>query len=645
MISLSDHEARAYQARHTIATVENKNEHKKWELVLFCMSAVSSYFLARYLQFGYELIVWACLTTVEFFCARKLYLQRRMPQRGTCIAIVLFALLFNVSIVLGYHIHTGNQYSGLINENYIVPYSWADLFSFFLILPGLIVLMLSPATAIDTPKSPDHYLVNCLGKISWHKVFVLTLVIFAAWIPYLVTYWPGIVLGDSVSSIWQALGFMGYRNHHPVAYTLFLQFWINIAALMGRSHAAGIGLSSITQMLMMSGVFAYMIEWMVIRFRLSKTWYAILTAPYALTTYVATYGVALWKDPLFSVALVVQTICIADFIWSKGNFIRVHKSWHPAYILSGTVLILFRNNGIFVFVASVITIMVMGIHWLRKSSIAWRTALSPVIPALIITAVYLIFTGPIYSYLKVTPTEKVESVGIPLNQMARVAALDGDMSKSDRAYLNTLLPIDEYKNLYRPCCTDLLKWNEHFNGEPLNTDLWRHWSSMLVRNPRVYFEAWELQTFGFWAVNVQDKPGIWNWNISWGAIYNAGKYTVPKECHIHFGPYNTNTTLTHLFPTDEWSIPISWILWVILYLCILFCSKHKFGWLAIIIPSLALLGTLVIASPRCYWPRYGAAVQFLTPVYLLLYYAIASNEKGLCSYSKNDSDVLHSPQE
>ncbi len=606
----------------------------KWNLFLFCLCAISSYTLARYLQLGYELVVWACLTALEFFCAQKLLMQHRWPKRGIRIAICLFAALFDASLIFGYHIHTSNQYAGLMDENYITAYSLADLISFLLMLPGLLLMMLLPPAVLrhDMPASRKTGRSIALNAIPWHKVLVLALIIFAAWIPYLIIYWPGYIFGDSLASISQALGYSGYSNHHPVAYTLFLQLCLDISSSFGKGNTVGIGLSSIIQIIIMAAVFAYMVEWIVVRFNLSKLWHVILLAPYALATYVATYGIALWKDPLFSVAIVVQTICIADFVWSQGDFMRRHRSWYPAFILSGIILVLFRNNGIFVFVASVAFVAILDIHWHRTSSVPWSSVVSPIIAACVVAAIYLVFTGPIYSYLDVTPTETAESVGVPLNQMARVAALDGDMSESDHAYMDALFPIAEYKNAYRPCCTDMLKWDSRFNGDILNEDLWVHWSSMLKRNPRIYFEAWELQTFGFWAINVgntpsvENTPSIWSWNIAGGVPRNTGKYSFPAEFDIQFGPYNTSYTLTQLFPEDEWSIPLSWILWGLLYLCILLCCNRKASWLAIIIPSLSLLGTLVIASPIYYWPRYGAAAQFLVPLYLLIPYSLSGHQ-------------------
>ena len=42
------------------------------------------------------------------------------------------------------------------------------------------------------------------------------------------------------------------------------------------------------------------------------------------------------------------------------------------------------------------------------------------------------------------------------------------------------------------------------------------------------------------------------------------------------------------------------------------------GFAVSLLPVLGLLATLLIASPIWYWPRYGAAAQFLIPFYVFL---------------------------
>ena len=75
---------------------------------------------------------------------------------------------------------------------------------------------------------------------------------------------------------------------------------------------------------------------------------------------------------------------------------------------------------------------------------------------------YKHFIGPVYTKLDLNG-EPVESLGIFLNQMASVVAYDGDMTEEDREYMNGLLPLENYKDTYRPCVVDLLKWDQNFS--------------------------------------------------------------------------------------------------------------------------------------------------------------------------------------
>jgi len=81
-----------------------------------------------------------------------------------------------------------------------------------------------------------------------------------------------------------------------------------------------------------------------------------------------------------------------------------------------------------------------------------------------------IITGPVYTRLGLDG-EPVEGLGIFLNQMARVAAYDGDMSDADREYMDQLLPLEKYRDTYRPCVVDRLKWDGDFSQEYLNESL------------------------------------------------------------------------------------------------------------------------------------------------------------------------------
>lgn len=120
---------------------------------------------------------------------------------------------------------------------------------------------------------------------------------------------------------------------------------------------------------------------------------------------------------------------------------------------------------------------------------------------------------------------------------------------------------------------------------------------MLVQNPRAYFEAWELQTFGFWAVNQPDAHA--KLNISGGVPCNTVKaYAADLDVYqINAENKLGHDSLRNVFPQDSRSIPVSIIFWSIAFLSICLCLSERTRWVIALVPSLALLGTLIVASP------------------------------------------------
>lgn len=230
--------------------------------------------------------------------------------------------------------------------------------------------------------------------------------------------------------------------------------------------------------------------------------------------YFATYTIAMWKDPLFSAAVLMLTLLIFDLAASKGHVLQTEKAWLPAFALSCLVACLFRSNGILVAILLAVVLAAMALRsrsaYKKPAAIGAATAIAA-----------LLFTGPVFTALGVTPAAKAEGVGIPLNQMARVAATGGIMSDEDKRYLNELLPLELYETVYTPTCVDSVKWkNPEFNEEALSDDFWRHWLSMGIENPVTYLESWELQTVGYWSIN-QPQVLSHNRNIAAGVPRNS----------------------------------------------------------------------------------------------------------------------------
>ena len=531
------------------------------------------------------------------------------------IVLAAFSALFALSIVLSNHIAiTGDKDAGLITESYITPYEATDAAIFVCLLIATFIVVafvyLRWAEWGPTLSAPN----NAKSEPLQLKPLILSAAVIAILhLPYLLTYYPGFIFGDSLSSIAQATGLANYSNHHPVAYTLIVKACLDFSHALGFSTTTGCALYSLIQTALMALSYATMIQWAMQRASLRRAWRILLVAIFGLTPYIATYSIAMWKDPLFSAAIVVASVLIADLILTGGKIASRSKLWLPVFAICCIAIALLRSNGILIDALLCVALIIYA----AKTSPTYRGVkfVTCLIPAIAV-AINLLLTGPVYHAFGVTPNEKVEGVGIPLAQMARVVAYDGDMSDSDAEYMNEMLPLEEYANIYSPTLIDSLKWDPQFNPTPLEDGLYEHWFSMLTKNPRVYFEAWEMQTFGFWTVN---HPAVvfHTRNISAGVPRTEAD---PRGIEAYgVTPRNyLGATAQSLLPYENLSIPIGWITWGLLFLCLIVVLSGNGKWLIPLLPSAALLLSLLVASPLWYWERYAAATQFLLPFYLAL---------------------------
>ena len=97
------------------------------------------------------------------------------------------------------------------------------------------------------------------------RSFLLTwAIIFIAWIPYFLNYYPGVISPDSISQICQGLGIYNMTSHHPIFHTFLISIAMNIGKIIG-NYNVGVAIYSLTQMVVVSGIFAFAIYYMAKR--------------------------------------------------------------------------------------------------------------------------------------------------------------------------------------------------------------------------------------------------------------------------------------------------------------------------------------------------------------------------------------------
>ena len=242
----------------------------------------------------------------------------------------------------------------------------------------------------------------------------------------------------------------------------------------------------------------------------------------------------------------------------------------------------------------------------------------------------ILLTGPGYDILGIQK-DKVESYGIPLQQVARVIAYDGNINNVEEEFVNDIIPVEKLKTVYTPQLVDSIKWNEDFNDnffENHKKEFLKVWFSLFKKNPRIYLESWCLSTYGYWSLNT--------WSLNYfQANISQGNLEYIKD-NDNCGVYNTNLLenpkidLKKAFSLFTPTPSIAICIWIALFMLFYMWVNKRRKYIILLIPVLGNWLTLLIATPIAYWPRYALSILYMFPVILSI--------PMLCLYGKEKQD-------
>ncbi len=542
--------------------------------------------------------------------------HRILPEsRRARIAAALFSLALAAVWVTGNNMHIVSPYDGRIDENYLLPWTAGD----GLLLLGLAVLfflLFSLALRLFAAKRGTlcRKELRLLRSAGFWAGFAALLLL---WLPYLLRYYPGFVFPDTENSVLQALGLLPFNNRNPLLYTLFLRLCLRLGgAFSSRDLTGGFLLYSLLQMAALAAAIARLCAWVRERGCLSRVWHVLLILLFGLDPYVAALSVAMWKDPFFAAAVVLWSLQLADLVLEDAAAQTVGRCLR-LFVL--TLLVLFsRNNGFTAVLGVLAALLVLCLCRRRRGAGVLRPALRLTLCALLLWGIMVV---PVYQYFGIG-TPKEEMGGLMLNQMARVAASDdGVLSEDESRFLDEMLPLERYADAYRPCCVDMLKWDGDFHYEVLNGSRFlKTWLSLLQGNPRLYAEAWVLETYGFWTVN-RPETITGTANISMGAPLNfKSEGSVEIEGYRLRVENRLPAFLQSLpLPADTPSLPLGPLNWLVLLLALLLILCGEGSLTLPLMPSLGIAAGMILGTPISYLPRYELPAQLLFPLFLLLF--------------------------
>lgn len=291
------------------------------------------------------------------------------------------------------------------------------------------------------------------------RCFLLSwLLLVLAWLPVWLAYYPGICSYDITIQAEQMLSHE-YIEHHPLAHTLLVEGFLQLGRWLGDANT-GMGLYTLLQLLALSAALAYGIA-LLYHMKVSCLW---LTALQLLGMFFPFHGylaVSATKDILFTAFWLVMLFTLLRILYQARDRLKP-DGWDLAYVLSGGMMILFRNNGKFAFLVLLGCCLLTALFSRRNKRLYRRLLLTSLCSMILGMA---LLTG-LSKATGALQGDKREMLSIPIQQLARtmlyhggVGVLpedDGTMEEQDRALIDDFILDRAYED-YRPEIADPVK--------------------------------------------------------------------------------------------------------------------------------------------------------------------------------------------
>ena len=295
----------------------------------------------------------------------------------------------------------------------------------------------------------------------------------AAWFPVFLAYYPGLFNYDVFRQIPQAMG--SYTTHHPLAHTLYLQFFYYIVGeKIFKSHNTGIAVAAVVQMGVFSAMLAY-IHLFCKRMQMRKVIRYALIAASCLLPVFSMLVIAMTKDVFFAGCTGVLFAALG--YWYRLREYCTGKSFAAVYILSIIGTLLFRNNGIYPLIILAAALAVRTVFRKDAVKILIYTALGIFLGLLISTGLRV--------GLQARKGSVNEVLSLPYQQIACAYAEHKDsMSEEETELITRIIPnVEKYNASISDPVKRKAKAKQNF------PDFIRLYLKLLSRYPISYVKA------------------------------------------------------------------------------------------------------------------------------------------------------------
>lgn len=319
--------------------------------------------------------------------------------------------------------------------------------------------------------------------------------IFLLWIPAFLAAYPGVYVIDNVFQIqWYMKGEIS--AHHPILHTYFLGWCIEGGKRLFGSYEAGLAMYSILQMLVLSGIFSYVI--CAFKKRIPSLVRIFCVLLYAFLPYHAVSSFTATKDVLYAGLFMLVVLKTYEIVIDMDCFF---SSRRKVIEYSGLIFLscCFRNTGIYIFLC-MIPFMFFAC---RKY---WKQILAV---TLVVVVLWGVFSGPVYGILGIKKGSSAEMLSVPMQQMSRALLMEGEkLSEDERQAIIRYIPdYERYESKVADPVKDTFQANE-FEKSP--AEFVKLWIRTGLKCPNSYVQAFFILNMGFWWPGMEfPDPGTY----------------------------------------------------------------------------------------------------------------------------------------
>ncbi len=510
--------------------------------------------------------------------------------------------------------------------------------------------------AADRVQNKGTLMTAPLTQDRGRQLAVLTFAVcLLCYLPYYLYEFPGILSPDGVNQIEQFMGAAPWSNHHPVAHTLVIAFWTKVGMLFTGNLNSAVAFYTAFQMALFAAAAAAVV-YLLWSFG-CRTWGCILgVAFYAIIPFQDVFAVYILKDSFFAPVFVL--FCCALLRIARGEsqlppvsreaktFLHTTRGDNRIYrrgdyivfgLLSFAVSLL-RSNGWYMFLF-MIPFLIALLRSRRKQILAVCT--------LVVLSVCIV-KGPVMKAAGVQQPDTIESLCVPLQQIARVITDKYPIAESDRQLISHVVNIDYVDDLYNPGFADPLKELVRAGDEDyLDAHLpafFGLWCRFGIRYPGTYLSALADLTEGYWFPDVEydtaSIDGVYQNKVGLHAqpLIGGSAVVKTKEILIKLGDFIPGYALLWSCGTYTWILVLAGYLGICGTrtpsentddACYKTSEESTINYapdkkedrrtiLLVLLPSFALILTLFAATPSATEFRYMLPVVETMPLWLVL---------------------------